>query len=314
MGCTSRSGIAELDPATGLGYNTAALVGPNGYLGKYRKHGLNSQDQAWVTPGDGGFPVFDTELGRLTMLICYDDTYWQYPRLAALHNVDVIAWLSSSDRVPKGAPAAEAKGDHSTIATVQHMAALNGAWLVAATRSGVEKNPITGQTLYYNGGSSIWDPTGNKIAQAPVLPPEVLSPGEHGMITAEIEPAMSRPVRDAVLARRRPAMYGILALHRAPTDPNATPAPKDIVVKAISWPTSGKPPADLPRPPRGGLLVLPELFSVGPDAGSAAYTAAAEPWAARRSSDYARPQRRAGVTLSAAIPNATARTFITQWR
>jgi predicted amidohydrolase len=105
-------GIAELDPVTGLGYNTAALVGPDGYLGKYRKHGLNSQDQAWVTPGDGGFPVFDTELGRLTMLICYDDTYWQYPRLAALHNVDVVAWLSSSDRVTPGTPAAKAKGDH----------------------------------------------------------------------------------------------------------------------------------------------------------------------------------------------------------
>ena len=35
-------GIAELDSITGLGYNTAALVGPNGYIGKYRKHGLNS--------------------------------------------------------------------------------------------------------------------------------------------------------------------------------------------------------------------------------------------------------------------------------
>jgi predicted amidohydrolase len=100
-------GIAELDPVTGLGYNTAALVGPKGYIGKYRKHGLNSQDQAWVTPGDGGFPVFDTELGRVMMLICYDDTYWQYPRLAALHNVDVVAWLSSSDRVTSGTPAAQ---------------------------------------------------------------------------------------------------------------------------------------------------------------------------------------------------------------
>ncbi len=269
-------GIAELDPATGLGYNTAALVGPNGYIGKYRKHGLNSQDQAWVTPGDGGFPVFDTELGRLTMLICYDDTYWQYPRLAALHNVDVVAWLSSSDRVTPGTPAAEAKGDHSTVATVQHIAAFNGVWLVAATRDGIEKNPLTGQTLYYNGGSSIWDPSGNKVAQAPVVPPEVLLPGAHGIVTAEITPSMSTPVRNAVLARRRPEMYGLLALHRAPTDANATTTPKDITVKAVSWPVSGKPPAALPQPPRGGLLVLPELFSVGADAGSAAYTAAAE--------------------------------------
>jgi predicted amidohydrolase len=148
--------IRSLDWAT----TPAALVGPNGYIGKYRKHGLNSQDQAWVTPGDGGFPVFDTELGRLTMLICYDDTYWQYPRLAALHNVDVVAWLSSSDRVTPGTPPAEAKGDHSTVATVQHIAAFNGVWLVAATRDGIEKNPLTGQTLYYNGGSSIGDSIG----------------------------------------------------------------------------------------------------------------------------------------------------------
>ena len=270
-------GIAELDPVTGLGYNTAALVGPNGYIGKYRKHGLNSQDQAWVTPGDGGFPVFDTELGRLMMLICYDDTYWQYPRLAALHKVDVVAWLSSSDRVSPGTPPGQAKGDHSTVATVQHIATFNGVWLVAATRDGIEKNPVTGQTLYYNGGSSIWDPSGNKVAQAPVVPPELLSPGAHGMVTAEITPAMAEPVREAVLERRRPQMYGILALHRAPTDPSATTEPKQVMVKAVSWLASGKAPSDLPQPPRGGLLVLPELFSVGANAGSTTYTSAAEP-------------------------------------
>jgi predicted amidohydrolase len=270
-------GIAELDPVTGLGYNTAALVGPNGYIGKYRKHGLNSQDQAWVTPGDGGFPVFDTELGRLMMLICYDDTYWQYPRLAALHKVDVVAWLSSSDRVSPGTPPGQAKGDHSTVATVQHIAAFNGVWLVAATRDGIEKNPLTGQTLYYNGGSSIWDPSGNKVAQAPVVPPELLSPGAHGMVTAEITPAMAEPVREAVLERRRPQMYGILALHRAPTDQKATTEPIQVMVKAVSWLASGKAPSDLPKPPRGGLLVLPELFSVGANAGSTRYTSAAEP-------------------------------------
>ena len=53
------------------------------------------------------------------------------------------------------------------------------------------------------------------------------------------------PVREAVLARRRPQMYGVLALHRAPTDPNATTEPKDIMVKAVSWPASGKAPSDL---------------------------------------------------------------------
>jgi predicted amidohydrolase len=92
-------GIAERDAETGLGYNTVALIGPSGYIGKYRKHGLNAQDQRWVSVGNLGFPVFDTELGRITMLICYDDTYWQYARLALLHDVDIIAWASASDRV-----------------------------------------------------------------------------------------------------------------------------------------------------------------------------------------------------------------------
>jgi predicted amidohydrolase len=79
---------------------------------------LDPQDQRWVTSGNLGFPVFDTELGRLTMLICYDDTYWQYGRLAALHDVDIIAWSSASDRVMPGTPVDQAKGDHSTIANV----------------------------------------------------------------------------------------------------------------------------------------------------------------------------------------------------
>lgn len=51
-------GIAEIDPESGLGYNSVALIGPKGYIGKYRKHGLNAQDQRWVSPGNLGFPVF----------------------------------------------------------------------------------------------------------------------------------------------------------------------------------------------------------------------------------------------------------------
>jgi hypothetical protein len=96
------------------------------------------------------------------------------------------------------------------------------------------------------------------------------------MIEAEITPSMAEPVRKAVLARRRPEMYGILALHRAPTDPNATTTPKDVMVKALSWPVGSKAPDMLPRPPHDGLLVLPELFSVGVDAGNSAYAAASE--------------------------------------
>jgi predicted amidohydrolase len=69
------------------------------------------------------------------------------------------------------------------------MSAQNGVWVVAATRSGIETNPITGGKLYYNGGSSIWSPDGHKLTQAPVVPPEELAPGLHGVFSATITPS-----------------------------------------------------------------------------------------------------------------------------
>ena len=271
-------GIAELDAQSGLGYNTAALIGPHGYIGKYRKHGLNAQDQLWATAGNLGFPVFDTELGRISMLICYDDTYWQYARLAALHDVDIIAWSSASDRVMPGTPPEKAKGDHSTVAGVQYLSAHSGAFVVAATRNGIEENPLTKQRLYYNGGSSIWDPNSTKIAQAAVLPPEVLPSGVHGVAVAEIEPAKSAPVRTALLERRRPELYGLLSLHRAPTDANATVIPHTVDISV----QGGDPakPAETTvwrAPPKGGLAVLPALFRYGPDRSAADYQRLGEP-------------------------------------
>jgi predicted amidohydrolase len=257
-------GIAERDAESGLGYNTAALIGPAGYIGKYRKHGLNPQDQRWVSVGNLGFPVFDTELGRITMLICYDDTYWQYGRLALLHDVDIIAWASASDRVTPGTPADQAKGDHSTVANVQYLSAYSGAFVVAATRNGIEENPLTKQRLYYNGGSSIWDPDSRKLAQAPVLPPEVLPSGVHGIAVAEIEPARSAPVRATLLARRRPELYSLLALHRAPTDANAAPVSHQVEI-TVEGGDPAEPTATWSPPPRGGLAVLPALFRYGPD-------------------------------------------------
>jgi predicted amidohydrolase len=255
-------GIAEIDPDSGLGYNSAALVGPDGYIGKYRKTGLNSQDQRWASPGNLGYPVFDTELGRLMLLICYDDTYWQYARMASLHGVDVITWISASDRVMPGTPKSKGKGDHSTVAGVQYLSFINGAWVVAATRSGIETNPLTQQKLYYNGGSSIWDPYGNKIAQAEVVRPVELKSGVHGRIVAEIKPAAGRAHQDGLLARRRPELYGLLSLHRAPWDPTATTTSENVALSAAQLETNAQ-ATKFPHPPSNGLLVLPAYFRTG---------------------------------------------------
>ncbi len=252
-------GIAERDAATGLVYNTAVLMGPNGIIGKYRKNGLNPQDQKVFAPGTTGVEVFDTPLGRIALLICYDDTYWQYARLAALRGAQIIGWHSVSDRVMPGTPPAEATGNHSTVSNVQYMSAQNGVWVVGATRTGVETNPITGGKLYYNGGSSIWSPKGEKLVQAPVVPPENLPPGLAGIYATTITPADADAERGAQLARRRPELYSpVLALHRSPTDANATVTARSVSFAAAQWP-EGPSLLSSARPGAGELLVLPEL-------------------------------------------------------
>ena len=269
-------GIAEKDATTGIFYNTAVLMGPEGIIGKYRKNGLNGQDVQLFGPGDTDVGVFDTAIGRIALIICYDDTYWQYDRLAALRGAQIIGWHSVSDRVMPGTPPAQATSNHSTVASVQHMSALNGVWVVGATRSGIERNPITGSQLYYNGGSSIWSPLGRKLAQAPVVPPQVLPPGLNTLVTATIVPAEADPVREQRLAARRPSLYNpLLALRRAPVDSTATRSPRSVNLAAAQWP-AGPSRLASSRPRPAELLVLPELSALPSGLSAAAIRRKAE--------------------------------------
>lgn len=270
-------GIAEKDGLTGLAYNSAVLLGPEGIIGKYRKIGLNSQDQKVFASGNSGVNTFETPVGRIALLICYDDTYWQYARLAALQGAQIIGWHSVSDRMMPNATAAEMLGDHSTVAHVQHMSAFNGLWVICATRSGIETNPITKGQLYYNGGSSIWSPTGHKIAQSPVVSPLELSPGLNGIYCAQISLVDADQQRAYCLAKRRPALYSpTLALHRSPTDINATATQSSVNLVAAQWPVNQTLLASL-SVNENELVVLPELSAIPYTTDATVILASAEP-------------------------------------
>jgi predicted amidohydrolase len=74
-------------------YNTAVLLGPDGGLiGKYRKVCLpHSEVESGVTPGDD-YPVFDTKLGKIGMMICYDGYFPEVARELTNRGAEVIAW------------------------------------------------------------------------------------------------------------------------------------------------------------------------------------------------------------------------------
>ena len=90
-------GLVEGDAGSGRLYNSAALIGPEGVVGVYRKVHLSAEDRAWATPGDGGLPVFDTPLDRTGLLIGYDALFPEAARELALQGADIIACPSLLD-------------------------------------------------------------------------------------------------------------------------------------------------------------------------------------------------------------------------
>ena len=72
-------------------YNSAAIVGPEGSSGLYRKVHLFDREKLFFAPGDLGFQVFDTTFGRIGIMICFD---WYFPesaRTLALKGAQIIA-------------------------------------------------------------------------------------------------------------------------------------------------------------------------------------------------------------------------------
>ena len=232
--CYIAIGIAEIDRDTGLTYNTGALVGPNGLVGKYRKNGLNPSDVLWFVPGNTGYPVFETELGRITMIICYDDTYWEPARVAALKGCDLIAYICSSDRLlPQLGE--QAAGKHSTIAAVQHQSAWNGLAMIAADRNNAESNPTTGVTVTYGGSASIWQADGERIAHASATDYSKTMTNKPSIIYGMIDPARFDNDQKQTLERRRPELYKELAFYRAPTDSAASKKPIEVTAAAVQY-------------------------------------------------------------------------------
>lgn len=271
--CYVTVGIAEIDRSTGLAYNTGALVGPEGYIGKYRKVGLNPDDQLWFTNGNLGYPVFDTRYGKLAMEICYDDTYWEIARTAAVKGAQILCFMSSSDRALPGKPGSA--GNHSTISAVQEINSWNGVALIATDRNNSETNPTTGLTVYYGGIAAIWSPAGRKLAQAPGTTPDVPATAPPKIIYAVIDPAEFDNPAKASFAERRPDIYTALTFFRSPTDPKASVERRPVSAQIVQFtPAVGDREANfnkisslLGQPAwkrEGRLIVLPEYSLTGP--------------------------------------------------
>lgn len=125
-------------------FNTSAVFGPDGYIGKFRKVHLWGDENLIFEPGDLGFPIFHTPLGRIGTFICYDGWFPESYRSCALAGADIICIPTNWVPIPGQDPQRQA------MATVLCMASAhsNSVVVVAADRVGTERGqPFIGQSV-----------------------------------------------------------------------------------------------------------------------------------------------------------------------
>lgn len=136
------AGLAErAGPAL---YNAAVLIGPEGHIGTYRKMHLWNEENLYFEPGNLGFPLFHTPLGRIGCLICYDIWFPEAFRLLALQGADLVCVPTNWVPVPGQTP------DRRAMANLLCMGAAhsNSLFVAAADRIGTERGqPFIGQSL-----------------------------------------------------------------------------------------------------------------------------------------------------------------------
>ena len=115
-------------------YNTAILVGPEGFIGKYRKVHLWDLDNTIYEAGNE-FPVFDLPFGRLAMSICYDGMFPEVTRIYATKGVDIICHPTNWVVIPGIADAS----NPAWVSIAAGQAACSGVIIICADRIGTER-------------------------------------------------------------------------------------------------------------------------------------------------------------------------------
>ena len=162
--------------AAGLYHNTAVTLGSDGAIaGLYRKMHIPDDpayyEKFYFTPGDLGFRAFDTRVGRVGALVCWDQWYPEGARLTALQGAEVLFYPTAIGWHP--AEKAEfGAAQYDAWQTIQRAHAIaNGVYVAAPNRVGREHGDILGNRasgpgLEFWGGSFVADPFGRILAQA----------------------------------------------------------------------------------------------------------------------------------------------------
>ena len=196
--------------AAGLHHNTAVVFDRSPAIaGKYRKMHIPDDpgyyEKFYFTPGDLGFHPIQTSIGKLGVLVCWDQWYPEAARLMALAGAELLLYPTAIGWDPAD-PQDEKDRQRDAWITVQRgHAVANGLPLLACNRVGFEPAPDGhGAGAQFWGSSFVAGPQGEMLAEASTSKPELL--------LADIDLARSEAVRRIwpFLRDRRIDAYGDL--------------------------------------------------------------------------------------------------------
>lgn len=150
--------------AAGLYHNTAVVMERDGSIaGKYRKMHIPDDpayyEKFYFTPGDIGFHPIDTSVGRLGVLVCWDQWYPEAARLMALQGAEILVYPTAIGYADSDTPDEQERQREAWTTVQRGHAVANGLPVVTANRVGFEPDP-SGQTK----GISFW---GSSMAVGP---------------------------------------------------------------------------------------------------------------------------------------------------
>ena len=189
MGVAAETKMAILAPiferrAAGVYHNSVAAINGHGTIvGIYRKMHIPDDplyyEKFYFAPGDLGFRSFDLGIGRLGVLICWDQWYPEAARLTTLTGAELLVYPTAIGWHP-GEKAEFGDAQIDAWTTVQRAHAIaNGVYVVAPNRVGLEHGDVRGDRvegpgIEFWGSSFICDPFGRILARAGTVDEEIL--------------------------------------------------------------------------------------------------------------------------------------------
>lgn len=196
--------------AAGLYHNTAVVFDRDGSIaGKYRKMHIPDDpgyyEKYYFTPGDIGFKPIDTSLGKLGVLVCWDQWYPEAARLMALAGAEMLIYPTAIGWDPADTQEEQQRQLEAWITIQRAHAVANGIPVVSCNRIGFEPSPDNANTgINFWGNSFITGPQGEILVHADAT--------EQKLLTCELDRARSERVRQIwpYLRDRRIDEYGNL--------------------------------------------------------------------------------------------------------